>query len=310
MRACLMARRFGLDEAVETALWSMFERWDGRGGPQGLRGEAIPLAARFASVAFAAVIFAEMDAEAALDAVRRWSGRILDPDLAATFVRHGAALLGELERVDDLHVAVVAAEPGLKRTVSERQLEEVARGFADLVDLKSPYLHGHSSGVAELAGTAAGLAGMTEAEASALRRAGLFHDLGRAGVPTGLWDKPGPLSRSDWEQVRLHPYHTERILGRAPMLAALGRLAGSHHERLDGSGYYRGAPAQLLGMDARILAAADVYQALVSERPHRPALTPAGAASTLEASPGLDGQAVAAVPQGPRPPPRRRARLP
>jgi hypothetical protein len=204
--AATMARRFGLDEAVETALWSMFERWDGRGGPRGLRGEAIPPAARFAAVAFA---------------------------------RHGAALLGELERVDDRHLAVVAAEPGLKRTVSERQLDEVARGFADLVDLKSPYLHGHSSGVAALAGTAAGLMGMAERETTALRRAGLFHDLGRAGVPTGLWDKPGPLSRSDWEQVRLHPYHTERILCRSPLLAAIGRLAGSHHERLDGSGYYR-----------------------------------------------------------------------
>jgi HD-GYP domain-containing protein (c-di-GMP phosphodiesterase class II) len=260
--AATMARRFGLDEAVETALWSMFERWDGRGGPRGLRGEAIPPAARFAAVAFA---------------------------------RHGAALLGELERVDDRHLAVVAAEPGLKRTVSERQLDEVARGFADLVDLKSPYLHGHSSGVAALAGTAAGLMGMAERETTALRRAGLFHDLGRAGVPTGLWDKPGPLSRSDWEQVRLHPYHTERILCRSPLLAAIGRLAGSHHERLDGSGYYRGAPAQLLGMDARILAAADVYQALVSERPHRPAHTPASAAGTLRAAPGLDGQAVAAV---------------
>lgn len=293
--AATMARRFGLDEAVETALWSMFERWDGRGGPRGLRGEAIPPAARFAAVAFAAVSFAEAGADAALDAVRRWSGRILDPGLAATFARHGAALLGELERVDDLHLAVVAAEPGLKRTVSERQLDEVARGFADLVDLKSPYLHGHSSGVAALAGTAAGLMGMAERETTALRRAGLFHDLGRAGVPTGLWDKPGPLSRSDWEQVRLHPYHTERILCRSPLLAAIGRLAGSHHERLDGSGYCRGAPAQLLGMDARILAAADVYQALVSERPHRPAHTPASAAGTLKAAPGLDGQAVAAV---------------
>jgi HD-GYP domain-containing protein (c-di-GMP phosphodiesterase class II) len=231
----------------------------------------------------------------ALPRAKRWSGRILDPGLADTFASRGHELLEELERIEDLHVAVVDAEPGLRRTVTERQLDQVARGFADAVDLKSPYLHGHSSGVAELAETAARLMGMREPEALAVRRAGLFHDLGRAGVPTGLWDKPGPLSRSDWEQVRLHPYHTERILGRAPMLAAVGRLAGAHHERLDGSGYHRGTPAQLLGMDARVLAAADVYQALVSERPHRPARTPAEAASTLAAEPGLDREAVAAV---------------
>jgi HD-GYP domain-containing protein (c-di-GMP phosphodiesterase class II) len=293
--AASMARRFGLEESVEAALWAVFERWDGHGGPRGLRGEQIPLAARFAAVAYAAVIFADLGSDAAVETVRRWSGRILDPDVADAFAGHGRELLEELERLDDLHVAVVAAEPGLRRTVTEGQLDQVARGFADVVDLKSPYLHGHSAAVAELAEAAARLLGMPEPEVVALRRAGLFHDLGRAGVPTGLWDKPGPLSRSDWEQVRLHPYHSERILGRAPMLAAVGRLAGAHHERLDGSGYHRGTPAQLLGMDARVLAAADAYQALTSERPHRPANPPAVAARALQAEPGLDRQAVAAV---------------
>jgi len=293
--AASMARRFGLDEAVEAALWAVFERWDGRGGPRGLRGEQLPLGARFAAVAFAAVLFADAGPDAAVETVRRWSGRILDPAVAGGFARHGHDLLAELVAVEDLHVAVVAAEPGLRRTVTERQLDQVARGFADAVDLKSPYLHGHSSGVAELAEGAARLLGMREPEAVALRRAGLFHDLGRAGVPTGVWERPGSLPRAGWEQVRLHPYHTERILGRAPTLAAVGRLAGAHHERLDGSGYHRGTPAQLLGMDARVLAAADVYQALVSERPHRPARPPAEAARTLEAEPGLDREAVAAV---------------
>jgi HD-GYP domain-containing protein (c-di-GMP phosphodiesterase class II) len=308
--AASMARRFGLDEAVEAALGAIFERWDGRGGPHGLRGEQIPLAARFAAVAYAAGIFADLGADTAVETVRRWSGRILDPDVAGAFAGHGPELLEELEGFDDLHVAVVAAEPGLRRTVTEGQLDQVARGFADVVDLKSPYLHGHSSGVAELAEAAAQLMGMPEPEVVAVRRAGLFHDLGRAGVATGLWDKPGPLSRSDWEQVRLHPYHTERILGRAPMLATVGRLAGAHHERLDGSGYHRGTPAQLLGMDARVLAAADVYQALVSERPHRPARTPAEAARALEAEAGLDRQAVAAVLEAAGHRPARRIRFP
>ena len=283
--AATMARRFGLDEAVEAALWAIFERWDGRGGPHGLGGEQIPLAARFAAVAYTAVIFADLGPDTAVETVRRWAGRILDPDLAQVFVSRGRELLEDLERTEDLHLAVVAAEPGLRRSVTEDQLDRVARGFADVVDLKSPYLHGHSSGVATLAEAAARLLGLGEPQVVvAVRHAGLFHDLGRAGVPTGLWDKPGPLSHSDWEQVRLHPYHTERILGRAPMLAAVGRLASAHHERLDGSGYHRGTPAQLLSMDARVLAAADVYQALVSDHPHRPAHPPAQAELFIAAS--------------------------
>jgi HD-GYP domain-containing protein (c-di-GMP phosphodiesterase class II) len=186
--AASMARRFRLDDEVKGALWAIFEHWDGRGGPHGLRGEQIPLAARFAAVAYTAVLFAGSGTDTATETVRRWSGRILDPDVAGAFASRGRELLEELERIDDPHLAVVAAEPGLRRSVTEGQLDQVARGFADVVDLKSPYLHGHSSSVAELAEAAARLMGMRELEVVAVRRAGLFHDLGRAGVPTGLWD--------------------------------------------------------------------------------------------------------------------------
>jgi HD-GYP domain-containing protein (c-di-GMP phosphodiesterase class II) len=114
-------------------------------------------------------------------------------------------------------------------------------------------------------------------------------------VPTSVWEKRGSLTIAESEQVRLHAYHTERILSRSPTLAPLGRLAGMHHERTDGSGYHRGAPASLQPKASRILAAADVYQALTEERPHRAALSAEQAARVLEAQPGLDREAVVAV---------------
>jgi HD-GYP domain-containing protein (c-di-GMP phosphodiesterase class II) len=295
--ATRMARRFRLGAGVETALGSIFERWDGRGGPARLAGEAVPLPARVAAAAFTAVMFAAAGgSDAAADAVGRWSGRALDPDVAAALTSpDGRALLAGLDEVDDVWAAVVDAEPGRPLLVGLDRLDEVAAGFADLADLKSPWLHGHSSGVAEVAGTAAGLLGLEPDEVAAVRRAGLLHDVGRAGVPSGIWDQPGRLTTAQWEQVRLHPYHTERILCRAPLLAGPGALAGAHHERLDGSGYHRASPAQVLRPAARVLAAADVWQALVSERPWRPALGPAEAARTLEAEAGLDRDGVAAV---------------
>ncbi len=131
-----------------------------------------------------------------------------------------------------------------------------------------------------------------------VRRAGLLHDLGRSGVSNGIWDKPGPLTESEWEQVRLHPYHSERILSRSSALAPLAPLAGMHHERQDGSGYHRQAKATIIPMGARLLAAADAYQAMTQERPHRAALTPDAAAGQLgsEAARGrLDPEAVRAV---------------
>jgi HD-GYP domain-containing protein (c-di-GMP phosphodiesterase class II) len=286
-----MARRFQLGRQVPAALDDIFERWDGRGAPRGKRRDAIALPARVAAVAFAAVMFDEVGgAAAAVETVRRWSGRILDPSIAAAFDRDAL----EATVADDALVAVVRAEPGVPQRVSDPQVDEVARGFAELVDLKSPYLHGRSTAVASLAETAGRLLGLDADRTRTLRRAGLLHDLGRAGVPTGVWEKPGPLSTSEWEQVRLHPYHSERILSRVPALAGLARLAGLHHERLDGSGYHRGAPPSMLDAPARVLAAADVYQALTEDRPHRQGMAPARAAQVLEGE-ALDRDAVGAV---------------
>jgi HD-GYP domain-containing protein (c-di-GMP phosphodiesterase class II) len=290
-----MARRFDLDAAVADSLYQSFERWDGHGLPRGLAAQAISLPSRLAAVAFAAVMFHHAGGrDAAVAAVRRWSGGALDPSLAERFLGRSDQYL-EMIEVEDIWSSALAAEPSPERVVQERKLDEVARGFADFVDLKSPYLQGHSTGVAALAEGAAHACNLAEADATALRRAGLFHDLGRAGVPTGVWEKRGSLTTAEWEQVRLHAYHSERILSRSPTLRPLAQLAGMHHERIDGSGYHRGAPASLQSKAARILAAADVYQALTEERPHRAALAAEPAARVLEAQPGLDREAVAAV---------------
>jgi HD-GYP domain-containing protein (c-di-GMP phosphodiesterase class II) len=123
----------------------------------------------------------------------------------------------------------------------------------------------------------------------------LLHDLGRVGISARIWTKPGPLTAREWEQVRLHPYYTERILARPEAFARIGALAALPHERLDGSGYHRRLPASLLSPAARLLAAADVYQALLEPRPHRRARTPDAAAAELAraaAAGGLDPDAV------------------
>ena len=140
--------------------------------------------------------------------------------------------------------------------------------------------------------------GLGEDETTAVRRAGLFHDLGRVGVSNLVWDKPGPLTAAEWEQVRLHAYHTERILARSSVLEPLAQLAGMHHERTDGSGYHRGVTAVAIPIGARVLAAADVFQALTETRPHRPARSPEQAAqevAAMVAAGALDPEAARAV---------------
>ena len=290
-----LAERLALGAGVATALYQVMERWDGKGGPDGLKGEDIALPARVAEVATQAIIFDRLGGpEAALAVVARRAGGWFDPAVAAAFSTHGAAMLSRIAAADAWQ-AVLDTEPEPVRTIGPMKLDHALRTFADMVDLKSPYTIGHSSGVAEIAERAARSIGMSDADATGVRRAALLHDLGRTGVSNAIWDKPGPLSTSEWESVRLHAYHTERIASRSSTLAPLGLIAGMHHERQDGSGYHRGASGAQIPVAAKILAAADAFQAMTQERPHRPARSGAEVARLLEADASFDADCARAV---------------
>jgi HD-GYP domain-containing protein (c-di-GMP phosphodiesterase class II) len=295
--AATMADRLGLGQGVQDALMQEFEGWNGK-GVQGRRGDDIALPVRVTHVASVAVLFHGLGGpDAAIDAVRRWSGGTLDPALVDVFVVSGAELLDEALSGDAAE-ALLAVEPEPVRTLSRAGLLEAARAFGEMVELKSPYLHGHAAAVTELATTAGTSLGLDEADDDRLTLAGLLHDVGRVSVPSGVWDKPGRLTAAEWEQVRLHPYHTERILQRTPILAPVAAIAGMHHERCDGSGYHRGATAVQMSMAARVLAAADMFAGLVAERPHRKAHSPSDAAKLITdaARAGrLDREAAGAV---------------
>jgi putative nucleotidyltransferase with HDIG domain len=217
--------------------------------------------------------------------------------VAEAFLKRSDELLDAIEK-DSVWDAVLDLEPEPRPWLPESRIDETARAFADFTDLKSPYTLGHSTGVAKLAEAAARKLGCTDEDVTGLRRASLLHDIGRASVSNGIWDKAGRLTTAEWERVRLHPYYTERVLEKAPALRPISRLAGGHHERLNGSGYHRGDPAALLPLPSRILAAADAYHAMTELRPHRNALNAEAAAQELagEVTAGrLDRDAVNAV---------------
>jgi HD-GYP domain-containing protein (c-di-GMP phosphodiesterase class II)/DNA-binding CsgD family transcriptional regulator len=285
-----------LPATVREAVLCAFERFDGKGSPRGLGGEHLSSAARFVAVGFAAVMFDAVGGlEAAVSAVNRWAGRVLDPGIAALFLQAPAELL-ELSDPDDPWGAVVGAEPEPRRWFrDDAHLDEVLAGFGDAADLKSPYFQGHSRGVAALARAACtSAASGIGADPVDVYRAGLLHDLGRVAVPTGVWERQGRLRPEEWELVRLHPYHSGRILARSPVLEPLGRIVSRHHERLDSSGYPAGSHPSDLDSAARLLAAADVWHALTERRPHRAALSPEQAAVVFADLP-LDRDAVRAV---------------
>lgn len=296
--AQMLAARLGLGDDVQEGLAQVFERWDGRGLPAGRKGEQTRVSARLVQVTRDAVVFHQLGGvSAALAIVRQRSGKAYDPEVAARFCQEAPGLLGELESIS-VWDAVMAAEPGKKRIITGGKLDDAAEVIGDFVGLLSPCFVGHSRGVAELAEVAARRMGLPEQDIHALKLAGLMHDLGRVSVSTSIWDKPGRLAGGEWERVRLHSYYTERLLARSPALAPLGALAGLHHERMDGSGYHHGDSAPQLSLAARLLAAADVYHALIEPRAYRDLHSPEEAAKLLlqEARAGrLDGKAVDAI---------------
>jgi putative nucleotidyltransferase with HDIG domain len=293
-----MADRLGMAPQVRAGLADMFERWDGKGIPRKVRGDDISLPARFAQVATSAVAYEQLGGPALADeVVRRRAARMFDPEISSAFLAHRTDLSAPIAD-DDVSQATLAAEPPPLRLVPEDRLDGCSVAFADMVDLKTPFTYGHSTEVARIARAAAEALGLAEREVTHVRRAALLHDLGRVAVPNGVWEKPGPLGAAEREGVRLHAYHSERILSGSPVLEPLAPIAGMHHERVDGSGYHRQASGSQIPIGARILAAADAYQAMTQRRPHRAAMPPEGAKRELEREAlagALDPDAVRAV---------------
>jgi len=309
--ARLLGERMGLPGQVQQALGHLYERWDGNGMPGELRGTQIPLPVRLMQVAQDAdVAWQHGGTELVRSTLAERAGSGLDPEAVRAFLAVGDGLYKDLD-APSIWDDAMTAEPGPRPVVSGRGLDACLSAIADFADLKTMWTAGHSRGVADLAGRAAVVAGLSAHEVVTLRRAALVHDIGRVAVPVSVWAKPGPLTRGEHEQVRLHAYHSERVLEACPGLRPLARLAGSHGERSDGSGYHRGSRAGDLPPAAWLLVAADCYQAMREPRAYRPARSAQAAADELgrDAQAGkLPAEAVQAVltaaGQPPRPVPR------
>ena len=156
----------------------------------------------------------------------------------------------------------------------------------------------HILPISGLAVGATRVLGFTEEALTTLRRATLVHDFGITGVPNSIWDKPGPLTRVEFDHVELHPMLTEQMLRRSPTLAVLNPVASAHHEKCNGSGYYRRARADAVDPGACVLAATEIYVGLTAERADRMPFSAASAATELrrlDSQDALDPRACRAV---------------
>jgi HD-GYP domain-containing protein (c-di-GMP phosphodiesterase class II) len=267
-RGAEIARMLFLTEETALAIRSLDEHWDGHGLPDGLRGEEIPLAARILCLSQTAEVFhAAGGLQAARVVAKRRRGRWFDPALVDAFLRtcRDRAFWATLEAPD-----VSQWEPAeFALTGDEDRLDRIAEAFARVIDAKSPFTARHSQRVAEIAAGISSVLGFDPDERRSMRRAALLHDIGKLAISNRILDKPGRLTDEEFRAVKAHPVYTRQILARAPCFASLADLAANHHEKLDHSGYPRALGAPDLDLPMRILAVADVYEALTADRPYR-----------------------------------------
>ena len=269
--AVMLVQALGLPVGVQDSLRCTFERWNGNGHPNHVKGEAIPLPMR--------VVHLSQDMEAiarifspdrAIETARDRRDRTYDPALVDVFLAHASEWFDRLRSTEPWD-AVLALEPEPHRMLEGEALDAALVVAADFIDLKSPFTGGHSRRCAELAAAAARVLGFTEEAILALRHAALVHDFGTTAVPNSIWDKPGPLTRTEFDRVELHPMLTEQMLRRSPALAALNPIAAAHHEKSDGSGYHKRLRNEGGDLGACVLAATEIYVGLTAERADRPA---------------------------------------
>jgi HD-GYP domain-containing protein (c-di-GMP phosphodiesterase class II) len=293
-----LSLRLGLGPEVRDPLQQAFERWDGKGSPAKLAGFEIARIMRIIHVANDVEALHRIGGvDAAVEMLRSRRGTEFDPELVDGFCAHASELLASIDDLDGWDT-LIDGHGALGRELSGEDLDKALEAFADYADVKSPFMLGHSRGVAQLAAAAAGSVGLPSEDVVLVRRAALVHDVGTIGVSASILDKPGRLTGAERERIRTHPYLTARTFSKPPALAAIGQLAAMHHERMDGSGYPTGLTADSLPMTARVIAAADVYHALLEPRPHRAAFARDDARDMLagEVTEGrLDGDAVRAV---------------
>jgi putative nucleotidyltransferase with HDIG domain len=296
-RGADIARMLELPEASAGAIRALDEHWDGTGHPAGLAGEEIPLLGRILCLAQTVEIFTRTTGPGgAMAMALKRAGRWFDPALVEALLgfRDDQAFWGPLS--DPAVVPAAAAwEPDDRIVMADdRRLDRVAEAFARVIDAKSPYTARHSEQVAQWAVAIGEQLGIDAGGRRDLRRAGLLHDIGKLAVSNRILDKPGRLDPPELAVIREHPRHTQAILERVACFRPIVETAASHHERLDGSGYHRGLAAFDLSRPARVLAVADVYEALTAERPYRAAM-PAEQALAIVRSDRGTGLCPAAV---------------
>ena len=274
-RGAAVAQELGFSEAVAMGIHSLDEHWDGSGRPEQLKGDEISILSQISLLAQVVDVFQyEHDLSYAQSEVRARSGSWFDPQLVSAFLEvseeQGFCEGLEASSVSDLVMALAPAHANIN--IDDEYFDRIVSAFGKIVDSKSPYTSGHSERVAVYADLIAEQLNINEQERKWIRRAALLHDVGKLGVSNAVLDKPGKLDADEWQAVQNHAQYTMDILSNITVFKDFAVIAGSHHEKLDGTGYPNGLKGEEITLWTRIITTADIFDAITAERPYRGAV--------------------------------------
>lgn len=274
-RGAQIALSLGLGQETADCIKYLDEHWDGHGAPHHLVGDTIPLSARIACLAQTLEVFAQtFGLGPAYEMIRARSGRWFDPELvhAAHEFRQDDTFWNSVREMP--HAALLGMDiQAATEAATDARVDSVCDAFAQIVDAKSQFTGEHSTRVCTYTLEIADGLGITGERRTTLRRAALLHDIGKLAVPNSVLDKNGKPTDEEWACIRRHPFHSQQILERIGGFERITQIAAAHHERLDGKGYFRGLTADVLSVEMRALAVADVFDALSANRPYRDAMS-------------------------------------
>ena len=274
-RGADIAKRLGFNESIADGIRYLDEHWNGQGKPYKKSAHDIPVLSQIALLAQVAdVFFIAGSKESSLLQIERRKGSWFDPELVKIFMSlSDNNLFWHKLAQDNLQSEIVALEPStLVMHVTETRLDDITAAFGMIVDSKSPFTYNHSSRVALYTDSIAEHFNYSDNHRAYLRRAALLHDIGKLGISNDILDKPGKLTAHEWDQMHEHSRLTEQILSHLTPFREMAKMAGAHHERLDGKGYPYGLSADEIHMDTRIITVADIFDAITAERPYRGAV--------------------------------------
>ena len=299
-RGAEIAARMRFSKQVCDGIQNLDEHWDGSGKPEGLKGEAIPVASQIALLAQVADVFYLTNGpQAAMREISHRAGTWFDPQLVEAFRQlQQEPLFWDMLREEDLPALVTDIEPAKTvRYVDEDYLDEIATAFAQVIDAKSSFTGGHSERVALFTDMIAEEMGFSKERRRWLNRGALLHDIGKLAISNSILDKPAKLTAEEFAAIKMHPVHSAAILSGISIFADLAPVAGGHHERLDGRGYPRGLKGEAINLETRIITTADIFDALTADRPYRPAMPASKAFAIMTGNLGtaIDADCFAAL---------------